>query len=68
MLPEKRLFKDFFIRDVLDVAPELLGQVLVVILPNGNTGRFQVTEVEAYRGVEDKACHACKERKVNVLK
>jgi DNA-3-methyladenine glycosylase len=64
MLPGKRLLKDFFIRDVLDVAPELLGKKLVVRMSDGGIGEFQVTEVEAYRGVEDKACHACKGRTV----
>ena len=62
MVPGSRLLKDFFIRDVLDVAPELLGQILVIKMPNGSLGRFQVTEVEAYRGVKDKACHAYKGR------
>jgi DNA-3-methyladenine glycosylase len=31
-------------------------------LPGGTIGRFPVTEVEAYRGAEDKACHACRGR------
>jgi DNA-3-methyladenine glycosylase len=52
-----RLTKDFFCRDVLEVAPDLLGKKLV-----RNTGQsllsFMITEVEAYRGEEDEACHA----------
>jgi DNA-3-methyladenine glycosylase len=62
MGPGKRLSKEFFIRDVLDVAPELIGKNMVIRSGDGTYGRFQVTEVEAYRGAEDKACHACKGR------
>ena len=52
---------DFYTRDVLDVAPELPGKNLVIRLPM-DLGRFRVTEVEAYRGAEDRACHAFKGR------
>lgn len=62
MFPGKRLSKEFFIRDVLEVAPELIGKNIVIRLPGGTFGRFPVTEVEAYRGAEDNACHACKGR------
>jgi len=58
----ERLSRDFYIRDVLEVAPELPGKNMVVRLPDGSIGRFRVTEVEAYRGTEDKACHAFKGR------
>jgi DNA-3-methyladenine glycosylase len=57
-----RLSRDFFIRDVLDVAPGLIGKNMVVRLGDGAYGRYLVTEVEAYRGSEDKACHASKGR------
>ncbi len=57
-----RLGRDFFARDVLDVAPDLLGVHLVRTFPNGNVERFTVSEVEAYRGEDDLACHACKGR------
>jgi DNA-3-methyladenine glycosylase len=62
MVPGKRLTKEFFIRDVLDVAPEMIGKNMVIRSADGTYGRFRITEVEAYRGVEDKACHACKGR------
>jgi DNA-3-methyladenine glycosylase len=62
MLPGKRLSIDFFIRDVLEVAPDLPGKTLVIRLPDGTIGRFRITEVEAYRGADDKACHACRGR------
>ena len=53
-----RLSEEFFLRDVLDVAPELIGKILVIRLHNSDPRRFMITETEAYRGYEDKACHA----------
>lgn len=58
----KVLPSDFFIRDVLIVAPELLGKYIVRKHENGQIERFRIIEVEAYRGQEDLACHACKGR------
>ena len=58
----ERLSRDFFIRDVLEVAPDLLGKVLVRKFENGDIFKFKITEVEAYRGKEDLACHASKGR------
>lgn len=57
-----RLSKDFYIRDVLEVAPGLPGKILAIRSSDGVIGRFKITEVEAYRGTEDKACHAFKGR------
>jgi DNA-3-methyladenine glycosylase len=62
MNSEERLSRDFYIRDVLDVAPELVGKNLVLLTPSGETEKFKITEVEAYRGSEDRACHAFKGR------
>jgi DNA-3-methyladenine glycosylase len=59
VLPNK-LCTSFFTRDVLQVAPELLGKVIVRNLNNGLMQHFTITEVEAYRGEEDLACHASK--------
>ncbi len=56
-----RLTRDFFIRDVLEVAPGLIGKELVVRSEN-HTYKNLIIEVEAYRGSEDKACHANKGR------
>ncbi len=56
-----RLTKDFFLRDVLQVAPDLIGKQLVVANKN-NIARYLITDVEAYRGEEDLACHASKGR------
>jgi DNA-3-methyladenine glycosylase len=56
------LSTSFFQRDALVVAPDLLGKYLVRGFDDGTVGRFRITEVEAYRGIEDKACHAAKGR------
>ena len=58
----KRIDKSFFTRDVLEVAPELIGKYIVRVLPDGNIIRARITETEAYRGEEDLACHASKGR------
>lgn len=62
MLPEIRLSREFYVRDVLEVAPEMPGKNLVLRLSDGSLGRFRVTEVEAYRGSDDEACHAFRGR------
>lgn len=56
-----RLKQDFFIRDVLEVAPELLG-ARIVISTNGTQQNYTINELEAYKGEEDLACHASKGR------
>jgi DNA-3-methyladenine glycosylase len=62
MASGERLKREFFIRDVLEVAPDLLSKIITIRLTDGTISRCLVTEVEAYRGAEDKACHACKGR------
>ncbi|MDO9579873.1 MAG: DNA-3-methyladenine glycosylase [Bacteroidales bacterium] len=62
MASGKRLSVEFFVRDVLDVAPDLIGKIMVIRLAGKTFGRYQITEVEAYRGTEDKACHAFRGR------
>ncbi|MBQ7046423.1 MAG: DNA-3-methyladenine glycosylase, partial [Oscillospiraceae bacterium] len=57
-----KLNNDFFHRDCLELAPDLVGKVIVRKLDNGEEIRVRITETEAYRGVEDKACHASKGR------
>jgi len=57
-----RLHNSFFLRDVLEVAPDLLGKYLVRKFPNGNIEKYLITKTEAYRGEEDLACHASKGR------
>lgn len=57
-----RLDTGFFRRDVLEVAPELLGKLLVRGFSNGRRISGRITEVEAYRGSKDLACHASRGR------
>lgn len=53
----KRLNYDFFHRHALEVAPELVGKLLV---HNGHI--LRISETEAYCGEHDTACHASKGR------
>lgn len=54
-----RIPRSFFTRPTLEVAPELLGKVLVAKSPEG-TVAGEITEVEAYLGNQDPASHAYK--------
>lgn len=58
----KKIGKEFFDRDALEAAPELVGKILVHRLPDGTELRERIAETEAYRGEEDLACHASKGR------
>lgn len=51
-----RLTRDFFTRDGITVAKELLGKILVHETQSG-TIRGIITEVESYMGEEDKGSH-----------
>jgi DNA-3-methyladenine glycosylase len=62
MSDTNRLPREFYTRDVLSVAPDLIGKELIVVHENNDQSRYIITEVEAYRGPEDKACHASKGR------
>jgi len=55
-----RLERNFYRYDVLEVAPALLGKYLVRQWPDNSISRYTITETEAYRGGEDRACHASK--------
>ncbi|MFI1187815.1 DNA-3-methyladenine glycosylase [Streptomyces californicus] len=55
------LTRDFFDRDVLEVAPDLLGRTLVRRHPTG-TIELRLTEVEAYAGEIDPGSHAFRGR------
>ncbi len=57
-----RLSREFYQRDVLAVAQDLIGKSMIIRLPDMSYGNFPVNEVEAYRGSEDKACHAFRGR------
>ncbi len=62
MINTNRLSSSFFRRDVLLVAPELLGKTIVRRFDSGEIKRYRIVETEAYRGEEDLACHASKGR------
>ncbi len=51
--------REFFSRDRLTVAPELVGKLLVCRTEKGIV-RQRITETEAYGTAEDTACHAHK--------
>lgn len=52
-----KLSRDFYNRDSLIVAKELLGKVLVHHV-NGHAITAKIVETEAYMGVDDKAAHS----------
>ncbi|MBB1246296.1 DNA-3-methyladenine glycosylase [Streptomyces durbertensis] len=53
--------RTFFDRPVLDVAPDLLGRILVRTTPRGRIA-LRLTEVEAYDGERDPGSHAYRGR------
>ncbi|MFF7445317.1 MULTISPECIES: DNA-3-methyladenine glycosylase [unclassified Streptomyces] len=53
--------REFFDRPVLDVAPDLLGRILVRTTPDGPIV-LRLTEVEAYDGRHDPGSHAYRGR------
>lgn len=56
----KRLDEAFFAKSCLEVAPALVGKLLVHRLADGSVLTLRITETEAYNGVADTACHASK--------
>ncbi len=60
IIDSSRIPNSFFLREVTIVAPELLGKILIRNFDDGRIQKFMITETEAYRGGDDKACHANK--------
>lgn len=60
-----KLPASFYIReDVVQIAQDLLGKFLVTHF-NGQITAGKIVETEAYRGPDDKACHAWMNRRTN---
>ncbi|MEX2673527.1 MAG: DNA-3-methyladenine glycosylase [Phycisphaeraceae bacterium] len=55
--------RSFYERDVLTLAPLLLGKMLGRTLADGTRLAGRIVEVEAYLGAEDKAAHTFKNRR-----
>jgi DNA-3-methyladenine glycosylase len=63
---DAKLPRDFYTRpNVLLVARDLLGRLLVVPAPDGRRISGIIVETEAYRGPEDRASHAYGGRRTN---
>ncbi len=62
MSSSKLIPPSFFERPVVDICPELMGHHLVIRTAEGEILRSEITEIEAYDGPKDKACHASKGR------
>lgn len=60
----KKLERDFYKRDSVTVAKELLGKYLVHVV-HGEEIIGKIVEVEAYMGPEDKAAHSYNNRRTN---
>ncbi|HLN72434.1 MAG: DNA-3-methyladenine glycosylase [Methylococcaceae bacterium] len=57
-----RLSLNFFLQGALEMAPQLLGKILVRQYEDGRIERYRINETEAYCGIEDLASHASKGR------
>lgn len=60
----KKLSREFYIRDALLVAHDLVGKILVHHSPQGITSGI-IIETEAYKGPEDKAAHSYTNRRTS---
>ena len=59
---EQILPRSFYKRDIITVSRDLLGKILVREVGK-KVIKAKIVEVEAYAGIEDKACHAYNARK-----
>lgn len=59
----KKLSKEFFKGCTIDVAQNLLGQVLVRVTETGKILKGKIVETEAYLGLKDECCHSFNDRR-----
>ncbi len=59
----KRLTKEFYQRDTIEVARHLIGKILVHRLSNGTRLSGRIVETEAYLGAIDPAAHSFNDRR-----
>ena len=65
LISNLKLPRNFYERpDVVQIARDLLGKKLFSSVDNQEVSGL-ITEVEAYRGYDDKACHACNGKRTN---
>ncbi len=57
--PWEKLPPDFYLRDTVEVAKDLIGRYLIREVPGGRLA-CRITETEAYCGPADPACHSCR--------
>lgn len=63
-----KLDKEYFSKEVVELAKDLLGKIIVRKLKNGDTIKVMIVETEAYKAPEDKACHAYNNKKTDRTK
>ena len=61
MRNEQKLEYDFYRQDALDVAPQLIGKILVRKMDDGTELHHRILETEIYR--ERRSCLSCQQRK-----
>lgn len=58
----QKLKQDFFLRETIQTAADLLGCVMVRVIKDGLFLKGKIVETEAYLGAEDPCCHSYRGR------
>jgi DNA-3-methyladenine glycosylase len=66
-LSKRRIQREFFKTDVVDLAQKLLGKIIIRKI-DGEIIKAKIVETEAYKAPEDKACHAYNNKKTERTK